>query len=617
MPKKWMIYNKKDDFAEISRKCGISLILARLIRNRNVIGVDEVSRYIGGTTADLYSPLLLNGMEQAVEILAQKIAQGKRIRVIGDYDVDGICSSYILYRSLTFLGGDVSVELPDRIRDGYGINERLVDDAVRDGVDTIITCDNGIAAAKVLQRAKDAGLTVIVTDHHEIPFETEGAENNESAAENGKDDAGAGKIAADTAAKRYLLPPADVIVEPKMADPATGKTYYPFPDICGAAVTFKLAQMMLGMPDITGEKRDDESGPQKVLRELIAFAGIATICDVMPLISENRILARYGLREAARTENPGLAALIRVQGLAGQRLCGYHAGFIIGPCLNASGRLESASEALDLFREKDPNKALAMADQLKALNDGRKTMTVQGTAEAERQIRENIAAGRDDRVLVIRIDDLHESLAGIVAGRIREHYARPVIVLTPSDDPAILKGSGRSIEAYDMFAELSRVKDIFTKFGGHKMAAGLSLPKEKEGELRERLNANCTLRPEDMTDVLHIDMVLPPAYATEELVHEMELMEPLGNGNEAPQFAIRNVRLSLDGVFGKNRNVCRFNGELEDGSRCQFTYFVHEEDIRDISSGTHLCHVVYRPALNEYRGQVSVQLKMVDYMRLD
>jgi single-stranded-DNA-specific exonuclease len=596
MPKKWMIYNKKDDFAEISRKCGISPVLARLIRNRDVIGVDEVSRYIGGTTADLYSPLLLHGMEQAVEIIAQKIAQGKKIRVIGDYDVDGICSSYILYRSLTFLGGDVSVELPDRIRDGYGINERLVDDAVNDGVDTIITCDNGIAAAKVLQRAKDAGLTVIVTDHHEIPFETEGAENKE---------------------KHYLLPPADVIVEPKMADPATGKTYYPFPDICGAAVTFKLAQVMLGMPDITGDKSDDESGPQKVLRELIAFAGIATICDVMPLISENRILARYGLREAERTENPGLAALIRVQGLTGQKLCGYHAGFIIGPCLNASGRLESASEALDLFREKDPNKALAMADQLKALNDGRKTMTVQGTAEAERQIRENIAAGRDDRVLVIRIDDLHESLAGIVAGRIREHYARPVIVLTPSDDSAILKGSGRSIEAYDMFAELSRVKDIFTKFGGHKMAAGLSLPKEKEGELRERLNANCTLRPEEMTDVLHIDMVLPPAYATVELVHELELMEPLGNGNEAPQFALRNVRLTPAGVFGKNRNVCRFNGVLEDGSRCQFTYFVHEEDIQDISSGTHLCHVVYRPGLNEYRGQVSVQLKMVDYMRLD
>lgn len=584
---KWMVSGKRADFNEIARLCGISPVTARLIRNRDVVGAEETSVYIGGTMADLTPPERLPGMADAVRILADAIARKKKIRIIGDYDVDGICSSFILQRMITFLGGTADTELPNRVTDGYGINERLVEQAAADGADLILTCDNGIAAKEVLQKAKDAGLTVIVTDHHEIPYEEE----------NGK--------------RRFILPPADAIVEPKLPDPATGEPLYGFPEICGAAVAFKLSQIMLGKPDITGSRAKDREETQKVLRELLAFCGIATVCDVMPLVKENRILVRYGLLEAAASENTGLRALLLASGLDGVRLTCYHAGFVIGPCLNAPGRLDTARRALDLFFEKDPEKAMMTASELRSLNESRKSMTEKGAEDAMQMAATRFAA---DRVLIVRLDDLHESLAGIVAGRLREKYERPVIVLTPSsEDEGILKGSGRSIEAYDMFEQLNRFREMFLKFGGHKMAAGLTILREKEEELRKALNESCTLTEEDMTEVLHIDMELPPRFITMEMTDEFRLLEPCGNQNQRPLFVTRDLLLTLDRVLGKNRNVLKIRGTDQTGRSFDMILFDPPEKHPYLQPGHPVrCNVVYYPEINEWRGNRSLQFVIRD-----
>lgn len=606
---KWMMYTKRADFKAIAQELGISPVTARVIRNRDVIGTEETRRYLSGTLADLNSPLEIPGLKDAAFVLKRKIAVGARIRIIGDYDVDGICSSYILWKLITFLGGDVSAAIPDRVRDGYGINERLVDEAIEDHVDTIITCDNGIAAVEPLRKARAAGLTVILTDHHEIPYrelpdetdqQTDGLHHR----------------------KEYIYPPADVIAEPWIPDEKTDKPIARFPEICGAEVVFKLAQILLGNPDLTIPESVREPVNVRILRELLGFTALATVCDVMPLRDENRIIVRYGLEEASRTDNIGLRCLIAAAGLSDSALTVYHAGFVLGPCLNASGRLDSALRALALFQEQDENRAMIMARDLKQLNDSRKTMTEKGIEAAVRRIDEENTSGQrplsERKVIIIRLDDCHESLAGIIAGRLKERYHRPAIVLTQTDKPGTLKGSGRSIEAYDMFGELNRHRNLFLKFGGHKMAAGLSISEENAAELDRELNTDCTLSEEDMEEVLHLDMELPPAYVSLNLLHELDKLEPCGTANPRPLFATRGLTLRKTAVAGRNRNVIRFDGTDQESRRFNFVWFLPEDQIPlPLQEGSLCCNVVYEPRINVWQGRESIQYIIRDVKQFE
>lgn len=596
----WLVANKKADFNGIAAACGISPVTARLIRNRGIIGQEATWRYLHGSLADLHDPFLLHGMDRAVSILTDKIQQHKPIRVIGDYDVDGITSSYILWRLLTFLGGRVSVVLPDRHKDGYGINVRMVEEAIADGVDTILTCDNGIAAMEPLTRAKEAGLTVVLTDHHEIPYrEKTGGQ-------------------AEVVQKEYLLPPADVIIEPKLVNPETGRIWYPFTEICGAVVVYKLAQALLGMPVLQEKPQDDTTGEQHVLRELLAFAAMGTICDVMPLQDENRILVRYGLQEAARTTNEGLRCLIRACGLEGKSLTVYHVGFILGPCLNATGRLDSAERALGLFMEEDHGRCLALAGELIGLNQSRKSMTEAGMKEAEAQLQDDMQQHGlphpSDAVLILYLPGTNESIAGIVAGRIKEKYSQPVFVLTNSAETGVLKGSGRSIDAYDMYAEINRCGSLLLKYGGHHMAAGLSLKAENLAAFRREMNAACRLTRDQMQETIHIDMELPPRFVTLPLVDELQVLEPCGTGNERPLFVTRGLTLRLTRVLGANRNVLRLAGTDEAGRSFDFILFRKADDVPELCDGArHCCNVVYYPDINEFRGQRSLQFVIRDF----
>ena len=589
---KWMIYAKKADFRSIAQEFSISPVTARVIRNRDVEGSENIRRFLSGTMADLDEPESVPGLKDAAFVLRRKIVGGAKIRVIGDYDVDGICSTYILWRLISFLGGCVDTAIPERVRDGYGINDRLVEEAVADGVDTIITCDNGIAAAGPLQKAKDAGLTVIVTDHHEIPFVEENGE------------------------KKYLFPPADVIAEPWIPDETTKKPMARFPRICGAEVVFFLAMLLLGKPDLSQPKSVRDPEPLSVARELLGFAALATVCDVMPLLDNNRILVREGLKELTRTDNLGARCLMMAAGLGSEPLSVYHAGFVLGPCLNASGRLQTAQQALALFQEKDETRAMILARDLKNLNDSRKSMTEKGLEQAVTQVEQEIREGRsltDRKVLLILLKDCHESLAGIIAGRIREKYERPVFVLTKTEEPGILKGSGRSVEAYDMYAEMNRCRDLFLKFGGHKMAAGLSIREENLPLLDRQLNENCALQEEDMTEVLHIDMELPPACVDLPLVRELSCLEPCGTENPRPAFAVRNLELVKKAVFGKNRNVIRLEGRDGEGRHYDFVWFVTEDHLPSaLQAGAARCHVVYEPRINEWKGRESLQFVIRD-----
>ncbi len=590
---KWMVYAKKADFNGIASRLGVSPVTVRVLRNRDLPDAASMERFLHGTMADLDAPEEIPGLRDAAFVLRHKILGDAKIRVIGDYDVDGICSTYILWRLISWLGGNVSTAIPDRMRDGYGINDRLVEQAVADDVDTIITCDNGIAAAGPLQKAKDAGLTVIVTDHHEIPF-TE---------ENGK--------------KIYHYPPADVIAEPWIPNEKTGEPLTRFPSICGAEVAFFLAQILLGKPDLTLPCGQDEPSNAAVARELLGFAALATVCDVMPLKDTNHILVKAGLEELRRTDNIGMRCLLTVAGLTDTPLSVYHAGFVIGPCLNASGRLDSAERALSLFQEREESKAMILARDLKQLNDSRKAMTEQGFADALACLKEEHDSGKRSldgrRVLIICQENCHESLAGIIAGRIKERYHRPTIVLTKSEEDGVLKGSGRSIEAYDMFGELSRCRDLFLKFGGHKMAAGLSLAKENVLLLDQRLNDACTLREEDMEETLHIDMILPLHLVTMEMVRELSLLEPSGTGNQKPVLAARDVTLRKTAVFGKNHNVIRLEGAEDGATKAELVWFITEEELPEpLKTGPAKCHVAYEPQINAFRGRESLQFLVKD-----
>lgn len=594
---KWMVAAKKADFDQIAKKYGISPVMARLLRNRDLENDEEIRKYLYGTKEDLYDPLLLKDMEKAAGIIKAKIQQKKAIRVIGDYDVDGICSSYILLKGLRALGGNVDVVIPHRMKDGYGLNEHLIEDAFTAGIDTVLTCDNGIAAAPQIRMAKEKGMTVVVTDHHEVPFEEKDGQ------------------------RTYLLPPADAVVDPKQ--PGCG---YPFKQICGAVVAGKLIQVLLGNGE-EGSGAGKAAWREELLDELYTFEALATVCDVMELRDENRIIVKEGLKLMASTTNLGLKALLMVNGIEEKALTPYHAGFVIGPCMNASGRLDTAERALCLFDCKEWKEAVMIAGDLKSLNDSRKLMTEQGVEEAIKQVEEK-GLGRE-RVLVIYLPDCHESLAGIIAGRIREKYGKPVFVLTKGEEG--VKGSGRSIENYSMYEEMTACKELFTKYGGHKMAAGLSLPDEASVEVfRTMLNENCRLTEEDFQEVVHIDVAMPLAYADKSFIRELSLLEPFGVGNGKPVFARKNISLLSGRKLGKNRNVGKYQ-IAEAGSRYEMIYFgdldAFDEflggrfgrDRADMLYGSGLregdmaISMAYYPDLNYYAGRESVQIVMQDY----
>ena len=567
---RWFITMKKADFNRIGEKYHISPIVARLIRNRDIIGDDAIDFYLNGTIADLYDGMLMKDMDLAVEILAEKIREEMRIRVIGDYDIDGVNATYILQEGLSGLGADVDTDIPDRIKDGYGLNRMLIDRAIDDGVDTIVTCDNGIAAAEEIAYAKENGLTVVVTDHHEVPYiEMDGE-------------------------KEYILPKADAVVDPHRPDCG-----YPFKGLCGAAVAYKLVEALYNVM-----QRDPED-----VDYLMENVAIATVGDVMDLIGENRIFVKQGLEMLKRTQNPGLKALTECTGIDVDRLNTYHIGFVIGPCINASGRLDTAKRALELLNARTRRDAVMLAEDLKALNDSRKEMTERGVAEAINLI--ETTSLKDDRVLVVYLPDCHESIAGIIAGRIRERYYRPVFVLTKAEEG--VKGSGRSIEAYDMFAQMCRCRALFTKFGGHKLAAGLSLEEGNVQRFRETINALCDLTEEDLQEKVSIDMQLPFPYITEQLVQELELLEPFGKGNPKPLFAGKDLRVISPRIFGKNRNVLKCRLEDTQGNQMEAVYFGDVEKCLKTMEEKKVMAFTYYPSVNEYMGLRTMQVTIVDY----
>lgn len=567
---KWFLTMKKADFNSIARKYHISPITARLIRNRDVIGDEAIDFYLNGTIADLYDGMLMQDMDKAVEILAEKIGEEKQIRIIGDYDIDGVNATYILQEGLSGLGAHVDTDIPDRIKDGYGLNIDLINRALDDGVDTIITCDNGIAAADEIAYGKKNGLTVIVTDHHEVPYVEMNGE------------------------KEYLLPMADAVVDPHRADCG-----YPFKGLCGAAVAYKLIEALYNIM-----QRDPED-----VDYLMENVAIATVGDVMDLTGENRIFVKQGLEMLKRTKNQGLKALIECTGIDVERLSAYHIGFVLGPCINASGRLDTAKRALELLNAKTRREAVMLAEDLKALNDSRKEMTEKGVEEAVQMIESTSL--KDDKVLVVYLPDCHESIAGIIAGRIKERYYRPTFVLTKAEEG--VKGSGRSIESYDMFAQMCRCRALFTKFGGHKLAAGLSLEEGNVERFRETINDLVDLTEEDLQMKVSIDMLLPFPYITEQLIGELQLLEPFGKGNTKPLFAERNLRVISPRIFGKNRNVLKCRLEDASGNQMEAVYFGDVEACLKAMETKHVMSFTYYPSVNEYMGRRTMQLTIVNY----
>ena len=571
---KWFVAMKKADFNGIAEKYQISPIIARLMRNRDVIGDEAIDFYLNGTVEDLYDGLLMKDMDRAVDILKEKIEEGKKIRVIGDYDIDGVNATYILQQGLAGLGADVDTDIPDRIKDGYGLNQMLIDRALEDDVDTIITCDNGIAAMNEIAYGKENGMTIVVTDHHEVPYLEENRE------------------------KKYLLPPADAVVDPHRAD-----CEYPFKGLCGAAVAYKLVEVLYR---VSGKSEQEVEHLQESLMENVA---IATIGDVMDLVGENRVFVKKGLELLKTTKNEGLHALMQCTGVDTANLNTYHIGFVIGPCINAGGRLDTAKRALELLNASNRREAVTLAADLKELNDSRKEMTEEGVEEAVRQIESS--SWKDDQVLVVYLPECHESIAGIIAGRIKERYYRPTFVLTKGETG--VKGSGRSIEAYDMFAEMSRCRELFTKFGGHKLAAGLSLEEEKVEVFRKRINELADLTEEDLQMKVSIDMRLPFPYINEELIHELKILEPFGKGNGKPLFAESKLRVIQPRIFGKNRNVLKCRLEDQQGNQMEAVYFGEVEDCLRQMEKKQIMSFNYYPTVNEYMGKRTIQLTIVNY----
>lgn len=583
---KWFVMRKGAPFGEIAEKFNIHPILARLIRNRDVIGDENIEKYLHGTIADLYDGMLMKDMDKAIDILLEKIREEKKIRIIGDYDIDGINATYILLEGLKYLRADVDIDIPDRMKDGYGLNKHLIDRAFDEEVDTIITCDNGIAAYGEITYGKRLGMTIIVTDHHEVPYE----ENEEG--------------------KRFILPPADAVIDPKQED-----CLYPFKGLCGAAVAYKLVEALFGA---AGEDIDD-------VDYLMENVAIATVGDVMDLVDENRIFVKQGLEMLKRTKNLGLKALIECTGVDVAHLSAYHIGFVIGPCLNASGRLDTAKRALELLCAKTRREADMLAGDLKALNDNRKDMTQLAVQEAVEMIENSVL--KEDKVLVIYLPECHESLAGIVAGRIRERYYKPTFVLTKAEEG--IKGSGRSIETYHMYEALNQCKELLTKFGGHKLAAGLSLEEENIEVFRKKLNEQSALTDDDLIAKISIDMQIPLSYISERLVDELSYLEPYGKGNTKPIFVEKNIEILRANKLGKNQNVLKMQVQDGNGAIMEAMYFgdleIFESYLeekfgassvvamwRGQRSGIKLAFTFY-PTVNEYMGRKTVQIVIQNY----
>lgn len=588
---KWVEIRRSADFYKMASEHGISPIVARILRNRELKTPSEINAFLSPGENDFHDPTRLPGMDRVVLMLKEKIAANKKIRIIGDYDVDGICSTYILYKGLTYFGADVDFVIPHRVEDGYGINLKLVKNAYDDGIDTIITCDNGISASAQTDYANELGLTMLITDHHEVPFETD-----------------------ESGYKHYIIPNAAAVTDPKLPE-----SEYPFSGICGAFVAFKVISEYAKESGLV-----EEQSFKELKLELTEFAALATICDVCELKDENRSLVAIGMKLISKSRNLGLRALISATGLGDGPISPYHCGFVIGPCLNASGRLDTSLRALSLLLEKDEAEALKKAQDLKDLNDERKLMTVKGTEKAFEIVDSMETPGR---VLVVFLPDCHESLAGIIAGKVREKYNKPAFVITETEKG--LKGSGRSIDAYDMFLELNKVSEYLTKFGGHKLAAGISLEKESLDAFRTAINEKCTLTDEDFVETVRIDMELPLAYADINLARELGRLEPFGVGNERPLFAARHVTVISGQRIGKNRNFAKYKVMNDDGRLYELMYFgnpdevenfvkkIYDEDTAKMLHSGNRVNVVldicYQADINSFRGRESVSLQMKHY----
>ena len=582
----WMVQTKRADFSGLAMRLGVSPVAVRVMRNRGLTEEAEMRKYLYGTLDDLYDPRLMKGMEQAAELIVRKLKEGKHVRIIGDYDIDGVCSTYILLKGFQRAAKELSqrcsleagrysvekendaqidYEIPDRIKDGYGINESIIRQASADGVDTLVTCDNGIAALREISIAKQLGMTVVVTDHHEVPVDEYG----------------------------QILPPADAVVDPRQ----DGETY-PFHEICGAVVAWKLIRVLYEKLGI----------PESEWMDLLEFAAIATVGDVMKLQDENRLIVKYGLKKIGSTKNTGLRKLIEKNNLDIENLSAYHIGFVIGPCLNAGGRLKSAKVALRMLLAEAPERAGEMADELKELNDMRKDMTAKGEAEAIEQVEKQYM---DDKVLVVFLPECHESLAGIIAGRLREHFHKPSFVLTRGETTA--KGSGRSIEQYHMYQGLCKVSDLLVKFGGHPMAAGLSLEEKDIDEFRRRLNADAELTEEDFVPKIWIDVPMPFEYVNEKIVQELKDLEPFGQGNEKPLFAQKSLVIRNARVLGKNRNVVKLNLVTETGQPVDGLLFADGDRFLEEQAGRNMIDMIYYPDVNEYNGTRTLQAVIRNY----
>ena len=567
---KWMVYNKKADFQKIGSEFGIDPVIARLIRNRDIQDMKEIRSYLYGTLAEIPSPWKMKDMERAVQILQKKITQKKKIRIIGDYDIDGVTATCILLKGLKRLNANVDTYIPDRVKDGYGMHEQLIDKALEDGIDTILTCDNGIAAAAEIEYAKKEGLTVIVTDHHDIPFR----------------DTEDGRI--------WIIPKADAVVNPKQND-----CLYPNKNICGAVVAWKLIWALYERLGIDSDE----------IWDFLELAAIATVGDVMDLQGENRIIVKEGLKKLSSTSFEGLKALICVNNLEGAEITAYHVGFVVGPCINASGRLDTAARSLELLLADNMEDAMKLADDLYDLNQSRKAMTEQGKEQAIQSIEENNLG--KDRVLVVYLPDCHESLAGIIAGRIREAYNKPVFVLTKGADG--VKGSGRSIEAYSMYEELVKCSDLLTQFGGHPMAAGLSMEEKNVELFRRRLNDNCTLTEQDLIPKIMIDVSMPISYLSKKLTEQLKVLEPFGKGNSKPLFAQKNLRAVGIRVFGRNRNVAKMLLIDENGIKMDAVYFGEAQEFVDFVQAHDTISVTYYPEINVFQGRENLQVVIKNY----
>ena len=563
----WMLQTKRADFNGLAMRLGVSPVAVRIMRNRGLLDEREMRKYLYGTLDDLYDPRQMKGMETAAGIIEKKLIEGKKIRIIGDYDIDGVCSTYILLKGFHRAAGNgqIDYEIPDRIRDGYGINESIIRQAAEDGIDTLVTCDNGIAALKEISIAKQLGMTVVVTDHHEVPVDVYG----------------------------QILPPADAVVDPKQ----DGETY-PYHEICGAVVAWKLINVIY----------EDLGIPEHEWMELLEFAAIATVGDVMKLQDENRLIVKYGLKKIGSTKNTGLRMLVEKNNLDINNLSAYHIGFVIGPCLNAGGRLKSAKVALRMLLEQDPDRVSGLADELKELNDVRKDMTAKGETEAIEEVERFYMS---DKVLVVFLPECHESLAGIIAGRLREHFHKPSFVLTRGEQSA--KGSGRSIEAYHMYQGLCEVSDLLVKFGGHPMAAGLSIEESDIDEFRRRLNENAKLTEDDFVPQIWIDVPMPFEYVNEKIVDELKGLEPFGQGNEKPLFAQKSLTIRNVRVLGKNRNVVKMNLVTNTGHPFDGLLFADGDLFLEEQTGQNTIDMIYYPDVNEYNGTRTLQAIIKNY----